>query len=300
MTDATGAELVEERPIVVAFRDELTGPALLRWAVKRSLQTGQHITMLHAIPDPSLVLPVAAGGAPYGSLIAAARQELDEESRKVCIDYPDAHVTANVHCGDIVDALVSLSEDASLLVVGADRLDGKTGEYLGSVGQQVALGSTSPVAVIPRDRSTSVGSGGADDGGDVVVGVDGSAESHDALRVAAAEASRSGHGLKVVTSATEITADETNATTSVLEQLNEAYPSLTVTRVVDEERAPVESLLFHAADAFLLVIGRHGRGARPGIMLGSVTHTLLLAPPCPTLVVTLRSLPASAPAGGPA
>lgn len=297
MTEAPGADLAEDQPIVVAFRDEQTGPALLRWAVQRGRQTGKHVTVLHAIPDASLVLPVAAGGTPYGSLIAAARQTLDEESRKVCADYPDAHVTANVHCGDIVDALVSLSEDASLLVVGADRLDGKTGEYLGSVGQQVALGSTSPVAVIPRNRSASVDS---DDDGDVVVGVDGSSESHDALRVAAAEASRSGHGLKVVTSATEVIAPEVSATASVLAQLKVAYPSLTVTRVLDEERPPVESLLFHAAGAFLLVIGRHGRGARPGIMLGSVTHTLLLAPPCPTLVVTLRSLPASAAAGGPA
>ncbi len=295
MSDTAGADFAEDRPIVVAFRDGLTGPALLRWAVRRGHQTGQHITMLHALPDPSLVLPVAAGGTPYGSLIAAARQALDEESRKVCADYPDAHVTANVHCGDIVDALVSLSEDASLLVVGADRLDGKTGEYLGSVGQQVALGSTSPVAVIPRDPSAGASSG---NDGDVVVGVDGSAESHDALRVAAAEASRSGHGLKVVTSATDTTAPEVSGTASVLAQLKVTYPSLTVTRVLDDERPPVESLLFHAADAFLLVIGRHGRGARPGIMLGSVTHTLLLAPPCPTLVVTLRSLPASPAAGG--
>ena len=293
MTDIPGAVLAEDRPIVVAFRDETTGPALLRWAVQRAQQTGQHITVLHALPDPSLVLPVAAGGTPYGSLIAAARQLLDEESRKVCADYPDAHVTANVHCGDIVEALVSLSEEASLLVMGADRLDGKTGEYLGSVGQQVALGSTSPVAVIPRDSGAGVDAGDSD----VVVGVDGSPESHDALRVAAAESSRSGRRLKVITSGTGPTDPSADATSVVLAQLKVAYPSLTVTRVLDDERPPVASLLFHAADAFLLVIGRHGRGARPGILLGSVTHTLLLAPPCPTLVVTLRSLPGAAAAG---
>ncbi|MBG6181805.1 universal stress protein [Arthrobacter sp. CAN_A1] len=284
MTDTLTLLLAPDRPIIVAFRDRATGPALLRWAVQRSLITGQHVTVLHAIPDQSLVLPVEAGGTPYGTLIAAARLILDDESRLVCAEFPGAHVTANVHSGDIVDALVSLSEDASLLVVGADRVDGHTGEYLGSVGQQAALGSAAPVVVLPREPR----SGNAT----VVVGVDGSLESEAALRVAAAEASRSGGQLTVVTSANATDAPggpAEHSTSSALEDIRGQYPQVTIARQIDDQRTPVQSLLFHAADADLLVIGRHGRGARPGILLGSVTHTLLLDPQCPTLVVTRRS-----------
>lgn len=284
MTDTLTSLLAPDRPIIVAFRDRATGPTLLRWAVQRSLITGQHVTVLHAIPDQSLVLPVEAGGTPYGTLIASARQTLDDESRLVCAEFPDAHVTANVHSGDIVDALVSLSEDASLIVVGADRVDSHTGEYLGSIGQQAALGSAAPVVVLPREPRSGSGT--------VVVGVDGSLESEAALRVAAAEASRSGRQLTVVTSAdaTDPPGDPGgHSTSSALGDISEQYPQLTIARQIDDQRTPVQSLLFHAADADLLVIGRHGRGARPGILLGSVTHTLLLDPRCPTLVVTRRS-----------
>ncbi|MBG6191768.1 nucleotide-binding universal stress UspA family protein [Arthrobacter sp. CAN_A212] len=285
MTDSRPSSPVRERPIVVAFRDQATGPAILRWAVARGTLTGHHVTVLHAIPDPSLIPPVAAGGTPYGSLIAAARQTLDEESRKVCADYPAAHVTANVHSGDIVDALVSLSADASLIVVGADRMDQRNGEYLGSVGQQVVLGSIAPVVVIPRDGPAVLPEAGA-----VVVGVDGSEESLAALRAAAVEASSADRGLVVVTAVEGSAPDpfEDGKTQEVFAGVQAAHPGLVLSQVVDRERAPTEALSFHAAGAYLLVIGRHGRGARPGILLGSVTHTLLLTPQCPTLVVTRR------------
>ena len=127
-----------------------------------------------------------------------------------------------------------------------------------------------------------------------MVGVDGSPESLTAVQVAAVEADRVDRQLTVVTSLTDATTEDDPATTSALEQLSSAYPGLAVSRVVDRERTPVQSLLSQAAGAFLLVIGRHGRGARPGMLLGSVTHTVLLAPPCPTLVITPHLLPASA------
>ncbi|WP_028281174.1 universal stress protein [Arthrobacter sp. H5] len=282
--------LTPDRPIVVAFRDDVTGPLLLRWAAERSQLTGQPILLLHALPDPSLMPPVAAGGKPYGSLIAEARQAMDDESRRVCNDHPGTHVTANVHCGDVVDALLGFSDDAALIVVGADRVDDKTGEYLGSVGQQVALGSFSPVVVIPREA----GAGPHTTARSVVVGVDGSAESLSALRVAVDEADRSELPLTVVTSSSNQPASEDSAASALaglLADLQADYPDVAVSRVIDTLRSPDQSLAFHAASASLLVIGRHGRGARPGILLGSVTHTLLLTPPCPTMVVTRRSLP---------
>lgn len=285
MTGAQPFSRVRERPIVVAFRDQVTGPPILRWAVARSALTGHRVTVLNAIPDPSLVPPVEAGGRPYGSLIAAARQVLDEESRKVCADYPAAHVTANVHSGEIVDALVNLSADATLVVVGADRMDQRNGEYLGSVGQQVVLGSFAPVVVIPRE-----GSDVRPETGSVVVGVDGSEESLAALRAAAAEASSADRGLVVVTvvdsSTTDLSGEE--KTVQALAEVHIAHPGLVLSRVIDRERTPSEALSHHSAGAYLLVIGRHGRGARPGIQLGSVTHKLLLTPECPTLVITRR------------
>lgn len=289
MSSAVGSAHSPSRRIVVAFRDGERGPAILRWSAERARRTGQSVTLVHAIPDPSLVLPVAAGGTPYRSLVDAARQLMDDEEARAELEYPDVRFASTVHCGEIVDALLGIAENAALVVVGADRVDRRTGEYLGSVGHQVALGSACPVVVLPHDaQALDGGSGG------VVVGVDGSPESHAALRVAVVEADRSGHALTVVTSSkgTE-TADDgptgdaaSQELAGMLDALRASYPEVRISRLTDLERAPDEALKYRASGASLLVIGRHGRGARSGIQLGSVTHKLLLDPQCPVMVIT--------------
>ena len=290
MSGAVDSLLSPSRPIVVGFRDSERGPAVLRWSAERARRTGQPVTMLHALPDPSLVLPVAAGGTPYENLVVQARQLMDNQERRTGEEYPDVRFTSIIHCGEIVDALLGMSEDAALVVVGADRIDSRTGDYLGSVGHQVALGSDCAVVVLPGQQQ-SAHTGGS---GGVVVGVDGSPVSRAALRVAAREAAGSDQALTVVTSSggKQTTDDGAASEPASVEldglagELQASYPKLRISRVIDQERAPDEALRHHGAGASLVVMGRHGRGARPGIRLGSVTHKLLLDPQDPVMVIT--------------
>ena len=62
------------------------------------------------------------------------------------------------------------------------------------------------------------------------------------------------------------------------------YPDVEVRRVVAQDR-PAHALLKQAADAQLVVVGSRGRGGIAGMLLGSVSHSLLHHSPCPVLVV---------------
>jgi nucleotide-binding universal stress UspA family protein len=55
--------------------------------------------------------------------------------------------------------------------------------------------------------------------------------------------------------------------------------------VVVQERHPADALLEVSSDADLLVLGSRGRGGFGGLMLGSITHAVVLHAHCPVVVV---------------
>ncbi len=228
-------------------------------------------------------------GTRYADVVAAGRRMLQDEAARWRTRFPTLRVGTYLHCGDVVHALLGLSADASLLVVGEDRVNTLTGPFQGCVALQMVLGSLAPVLIIPighRDGGDKNGTAH----GHVVVGIDGSAESFSALTRAAAEAHGSGAALRVIAAVKPGPKASESLTISpprVLRAIHAAYPSMGVSWIVDVLRPPARALVRHSRDADLLVIGRHGRGAGPGAGVGSVTHTLLLRPPCLTLVIGL-------------
>ncbi len=58
-----------------------------------------------------------------------------------------------------------------------------------------------------------------------------------------------------------------------------------VQSTVVQERHPADALVELSSDADLLVVGSRGRGGFHGLMLGSVTHALVLHAVCPVVVV---------------
>ena len=134
----------------------------------------------------------------------------------------------------------------------------------------------------------------------IVVGVDGSDASKDALRWAARQAKVTGASLRAVMTwqvpvgtyaapmalpggydfgpEAERTLDE-----SIREVLGE-HPGVEVSAVVIEGH-PAPKLLEAAADATLLVVGSRGHGAFTGMLLGSVSEHCVAHAPCPVVVV---------------
>jgi nucleotide-binding universal stress UspA family protein len=131
----------------------------------------------------------------------------------------------------------------------------------------------------------------------VVVGVDGSASSHMALRWALWQGRLTGGTVTAVMawdypalSEWEIhnPADFARAKTEVLAKavrdvITEDTPLVVHKRVVQGH--PAKALLDAAQEADLLVVGKRGHGGFSGALLGSVSQYCVLHAPCPVLVV---------------
>ncbi|HEY7049683.1 MAG TPA: universal stress protein [Jatrophihabitantaceae bacterium] len=76
---------------------------------------------------------------------------------------------------------------------------------------------------------------------------------------------------------------------SVLEGLDDQLTGVDVRRTVIDDRHPAEALLDASRDADLLVVGSRGRGGFSELMLGSVSHAVVMHAVCPVVVVPLRN-----------
>ena len=138
------------------------------------------------------------------------------------------------------------------------------------------------------------------DGGRIVVVVDGSESSKDALRWASHQAQLTGASLEAVTTweisansfgfAVPIPSDYDPATNAkktldetILQALGENGRAHLVARVV--EGPPARSLLDIAKGADLLVLGSRGHGPFVGVLLGSVSEYCASHAKCPVVVL---------------
>jgi nucleotide-binding universal stress UspA family protein len=144
----------------------------------------------------------------------------------------------------------------------------------------------------------------------IVVGVDGSDTSRDAVRWALSQAALTGAELRAVSSwrwpnyLTRIPpgADLAEETGQVLDEVIEtvlaenpqAGGAVAVTKhVVEGPAGP--ALLTQSAGATLLVVGARGRAAFPGMLLGSVAEYCVREGTCPVVVVRAANPPLTGP-----
>lgn len=132
----------------------------------------------------------------------------------------------------------------------------------------------------------------------IVVGIDGSPDSEEALRWAIAQAERMGATVEAVTAwevpisivivPTATEEDYENRAREVLQATIDAVldgtPPVPVSAYPIEGR-PAHALTNQARGADLLVIGSHGRGELPGMHLGSVASYCVHHAPCPVVVL---------------
>jgi nucleotide-binding universal stress UspA family protein len=135
----------------------------------------------------------------------------------------------------------------------------------------------------------------------VVVGVDGSACSLEALRFATEEARLRGARLLIVAAwfvptmvyaggfsagvdSSVFREAATTAAATALAAVRQSDPALEV-EVATPEQAPAAALLEAAADADLLVVGSRGHGGFASLLLGSVGTQLAQHAPCPVTII---------------
>ena len=132
----------------------------------------------------------------------------------------------------------------------------------------------------------------------IVVGVDGSPDSKQALRWAVAQAERTDADVEAVTAwevpltvlllPTATEQDYADRAAGVLaetldEVLGDEPPVRVHARTMEGRAAQV--LTRQAREADLLVVGTHGRGELPGMHLGSVASYCVHHAPCPVVVL---------------
>jgi len=144
-------------------------------------------------------------------------------------------------------------------------------------------------------------SGHAHGTGRIVVGVDGSPSSEEALRWALAQSALTGQPVHAVTSwefpldygvAPLGDVDWAAASAAVLAEtvqkvVGEVGPDGAARRVTQhvDQGHPARALLEEAAGAALLVVGSRGHGGFAGLLLGSVSQHVVAHAPCPVVVV---------------
>ncbi|GLY88917.1 universal stress protein [Actinoallomurus iriomotensis] len=208
--------------------------------------------------------------------------------------FASLRVDCRLGVGPIPLTLLQEAEDAALLVLGPHGTGGLTRLLLGSVSRQAAEHAPCPVVIVPHDTDTRPRRP------EIVVGVDGSAGSVDAVGFALEEASLRAVGLRAIHAWThpayppemrpvhyDGAAVEREGARLLSESLagwRSEYPDVPVLEQVTQG-APADVLTEASGAAELLVLGARGRGGFPGLRVGSVSHAVLHHTRGPLIVV---------------
>ncbi|TQM78957.1 nucleotide-binding universal stress UspA family protein [Saccharothrix saharensis] len=281
-------------PIVVGVDGSASALTAVKWAAEEAARHRVPLKLVHAFLLPTRGYPeiVLTGHDVREAFENQGRQWLEEAAAAARAAVPEVEPDTAIVFDRPAAALIAASEGARLIVLGSQGLGGFSGLLVGSVAVAVSAHGKSPVVVI-RDEIRR--------DGPVVVGVDGSPTSEEAIAFAFAEASVLGAPLTAVIAWTDFLVDsafhsrftvdwarvEDEQLRLLAERLagwREKYPDVHVNRVVAHDR-PVRALLDAARDARLLVVGSHGMGGFTGMLLGSTSQALVYHAECPLAVV---------------
>lgn len=284
-----------KKPIIAGVNGSAGSEAALAWALQRASLLKLPVILLYAVDDSWLSPDFQYQEAVRDSGMELLKQAQDSARAQA----PDVAVEVQLRHGSAGAALREASKEASMVVVGAHDRHWLDGGPLTDRALQVVSASDCPVAVVPQAPA-------ADRQG-VVVGVDGSEESLQAVSFAAAEADRVGDELTVVLAARSpakwienqlpgagpgkaVIEEEGVVLAESVAGLSEKYPDLVIHRRLETESEAAKALVGTAREARLLVIGSRGRGGFSRLVLGSTAHAVLLDVPCPTIVTRLHKI----------
>jgi nucleotide-binding universal stress UspA family protein len=279
--------------IIVGIDGSSEAELALRWAAAEADRRGTELLVLYVYDWHMIGAPTPLG-APFVKDAKANADTIVAKAVGIARGIaPDVVVRGEALLGAAAPTLVSASANGATVVVGNRGRGGFASLVLGSVSQQVALHAHGPVVVVrgrpdPQD-------------GPVVVGVDGSECSRQALRIAFEEASVRGTGVFAVRTYTlaappfgpevppyvEDAEERRQAEVAALEgdvaEWREKYPDVHVGCAAIEGH-PAEVLAGQSESARLVVVGNRGHGGFSGLLLGSVGLALSHHAESPVLI----------------
>jgi nucleotide-binding universal stress UspA family protein len=293
------ANQADQSPIVVGVDGSPSADDALEWAAAEASVMHRPLHIVHGFIWPLMRVPLGPSefGPADGGLRASAERLLVAAETRAQLAAPDINVTSELVVGDAAPALLRCARGAELLVVGSRGLGGFLGLLVGSVGVAVAAHAPCPVIVVrprPDGRPGSFG-------GRVVVGADGSELSAAAIEFAFQAAARRKVGLTAVRVWTpsrsahparipldKIEAAERRQLIETLKDSCQQFPDVDVETKLVRDNHPGRALIESSAEAGLIVIGTRGHGGFVGLLLGSVSQSVLEHADCPVGVVRGR------------
>ena len=258
---------MNHKPVVVGIDGSPAADVAIRWATFEAAALHTQLRLIHTITPGDSASD--AGDIVYKAVALShgLRPALDRDPR--------------IETGSPSAVLAKASGDAELLVIGSRGLSLMAGALVGSTGLDLAANARCPVVVVRPDL-------GAESGTRVVIGYDGSPAGEAALDFGLEYARR--HDLAVRVVAAQPVGTELHRITET--ELRNAVHSrgghdAELIRITGH---PAEHLLRLAADANLIVLGARGRGGFTGMLIGSVSQTVLHHADCPVAVIPAAAI----------
>ncbi|MCU1529132.1 MAG: hypothetical protein JWP75_2895 [Frondihabitans sp.] len=274
---------------VVAWDGTQQAQTALDWAVAREGSRRGPVVIVRVVDDARLE---AFSADETDDAIAGALSGLATQVERLRSEAPGQPVVTEIVRGDPRSRLERLSNPETVLVLGTHDRSIKEPRFAWSLSARLVAEARGPLVVVPA--------GGHRNGTGVVVGVDGSPESDAAASFAAGEAERLATTLKVVHAWLEpapvtavgdvpvnyqpwLESSHRSLLDAAVTQIRRTYPALVVVPVLEQSTA-AQALERHAESAALLVVGSRGYGPIRGLLLGSVSTSLLGTMPCPVAI----------------
>lgn len=283
--------------IVVGVEGAEPSRVALRWGMERAAALGADVRLVHVVDDEWATV----GSRILDGMLADAGRLLEKEAVYARSLVPGVVVSTQLLHGSLMDELIAASKDADLVAVGTHKTGFIHGKIFGSRSLMLAAAAHSPVAIIPQPSRR--------DGSGVVAGVDASAAGRAAIRFAAVEAQRARQTLTLVRASDalglpEVRDEVQRQRDRYFEEHAKAILSeaAAIARSVDADadvrirrvrRPAAEALVDAAASAALFVVGSSRRDGEGRMMLGSVSHDVLINVTVPTIVVHGADVPES-------
>jgi len=265
---------------IVLGVDAGSGEQALEWVIRRVVNRPAHVRLIRAFDL------VDADPDEEDARLQHAKAEILRRSSST-------EVESILVTEAIPAALLSASEDADLLVIGARRHRRFASALTGSLPLSLAARSSCVTVIVPDDWSPAMHR-------TVVVGVAGDHTDDRAMLFAAREAQAAGAELEAVHAWTITVptmaspdmviepADERalhrGILSRALETIRAAYPKVRL-RGLLEQRLPSTVLTEHAGRGEMLVLGSHRWGVLTGMVLGSTARAVLPAAAAPLCIV---------------
>lgn len=293
--------------VVVGVDGSAAARTAALWAAQAAATRGAELLMLHSfsIQAPMVTGMMVIPPSGFDNFEESAQAVLDGESAVVRKAFPALAVSAKLVHGSAFGSLLEAGDRALMTVVGSDGLGAFAKRILGSVSLRLAGHAKCPVVVVRSVADTDA----IETGGPVVVGLDGSSDSQEALGFAFEDASLRGVDLIGVRvwddtavigfgrayplpiNLDEFESEERRALAEQMVGWADKYPDVRVRQHLVSGQ-PAEALLRECREHVtfdapsLLVVGCRGRGGFAGLMLGSISQAMISNAPCPVAVIT--------------